>query len=199
MKTLILLLLGLTLPLAKTEDHPDKDNLAHNVASYAEDFRGLLSDDWTVRAKGNEITLTSKFEVFIIGSISRPNAMPAFSDKTTRKELLEETQPEKYTIILRFEERMPEEEYARMRQERQKAANLLTIGTKTKNESTDKLNLFVAHKMPRYRDMYDVYEQLPCFVNGQGRQVYPPKALQKVGGAKEILATVLRQVLTAID
>jgi len=198
MKTLILLLFGVTIVLANAAEDAAKEELARMVALDATRLRELLNDNWTIRANENEITLTAKFEVFIIGLVSRGDPPPAFSDKTPRKVLLNETQPNKYVIRLRYEERMPSEEYARRRQERQKLAHLMSLGSKTKSEAGEKTEQFNSLKMPRYRaDLYDVYQELSCY--GEGVLVYPPKALQKAGGAKEILAAVLHQVLTDID
>jgi hypothetical protein len=131
----------------------DKARIAHDVAHDAAILQELLSENWVVKAKDNEITLTSKFEVFILGLVSRNDVAPEFSDKTPRKKLLEETQPEKYVICLRYEKTMPPEDYARKRQERQKAA--MNTGSKTKDEATAWAERFESLKLPRYRDMYD--------------------------------------------
>lgn len=195
MKAIILLLLGSTLAIIKADDSADKAQIAQHVARDADTLRELLSENWVVKAKDNEITLTSKFEVFILGLVSRNDVAPEFSDKTPRKKLLEETQPEKYVICLHYEKTMLPEEYARRRQERQKAA--MSTGSKTKDEATAWAERFESIKLPRYRDMYDIYEKLPYW--GHGALTYPPRALQKVGGAKEILAAVLHQVITDID
>ena len=103
MKTLTLLLFGATIAIINADDFPDKADLAEIAAGDAATLSELLSDNWEVRAKDNEITLTSKFEVFIINQVSRSMGSPEFSDKTPRKLLMTETKPTKYAIHLRYE------------------------------------------------------------------------------------------------
>ncbi len=92
---------------------------------------------------------------------------------------------------------MPAEEYAQKRQERQKMAYRISLGAKTKNEYCAMTEQFDKLKLPRYRGFFaQIYEKLP---DQRGDLVYPPMALQKVGGAKEILRVLLNQVLTDID
>lgn len=197
MKTLILLTFAATIAIIKADDSTGKSELAEHAAFDAATLSQLLSDNWEVRTKNNEITLTSKFEVFIIALISRGGGLPEFSDKTPRKLLAEDTKPEKYVIHLRYVSSMPPEEYVIKRQERHKLAYLISLGAPTKEEYVALKVKFHNLKMPRYRrSLCDVYEELP---DGIDCQVYPPKALQKVGGAKEILRAVLNQVLTDID
>lgn len=197
MKTLTLLLFGATIAIINADDFPDKADLAEFAAGEAATLSELLSDNWEVRATDKEITLTSKFEVFIINQSARSEAPPEFSDKTPREVLESEAKPTKYVIHLRYEKAMPPKEYAQRRQERQKLAYRLSWGAESKDEYVARYKQFDRLKMPRYRGLYyDIYEELP---DERGAQVYPPMALQKVGGAKEILRVLLNQVVTDID
>ena len=197
MKTIILLLLGATLAVIKADDSVDKAQLTQDAARDARTLRELLNENWTVQSKENEITLTSKFEVFIIGLVSRSDLAPVFSDKTPRKTLATETKPEKYVIHLRYEQRMSREEFERRRTERQKAADVLNFGAPTKDEHQAAGDRYAEIKVPRYRGIsYDVYQKTP---ETPYAGIYPPKSVQKVGGAKEIIAAVLGQMRTGND
>ena len=197
MKTLILLLFGATLAIIKADETTDKAQLIRDVARDAVTLKELLNENWTVQAKGNEITLTSKFEVFIIGLVSRADLPPEFSDNIPRKKLVGEAKPEKYVIHLRYEQQMAREELERKRNERQKAADVLNFGAKSKDDHQAAGNRYSEIEVPRYRStFYDVYQKTP---ETPYAGIYPPKSVQKVGGAKEILATVLGKMLTGND
>jgi hypothetical protein len=197
MKTFALLLFGATIAIIKANDFPDNADLAEFAAGDAADLGKILSDNWEVRAAGHEVTLTSKFEVFMINVAARASAEPEFSDKTPRKLLEAEAKPTKYVIHLRYEKAMPPEEYAQRRQERQKLAYRVSLGAKTKEDYVAIYDQFLKLKMPRYSGFfYEIYEENP---DRRGLQMYPPMAVQKVGGAKEILRVRLNQVLTDID
>ena len=198
MKTIILLLLGATLAIMRADDSVDKAQLARDAARDADTLRELLNENWMVQSKENEITLTSKFEVFIIGLVSRGGGLaPKFSDKIPRKTLVMETKPEKYVIHLCYEQRMSREEFEHRRIERQKAADVLNYGAKSKEEHQSAVDRYAEIKIPRYRsDSFDVYQKTPERPNVG---IYPPKSVQKVGGAKEILAAILGQIRTGND
>ena len=197
MKTLTLLLFAATFAIIHADESADKAELAEYAAGDADTLSELLADNWEVRATGNEITLTSKLEVFLISQAARSFGAPEFSDKTPRELLEAEAKPSKYVILLRYAKRMPLEEYAHRRQERQKLAYRISLGAQTKIEYCAMTEQFHKLKMPRYSGLfYDIYEELP---DRQSVQVYPPKAVQKVGGAKEILRVLLNQYLTDID
>ncbi len=197
MKAVILLLLGATIAIMKADDSVDRTQLAREVASDADTLRGLLSEDWTVQSTENEITITSKFEVFLIGLVSRSDSAPKFSDDTSRKTLVKETQPEKYVIHLRFEQPMSREEFERRRNERQKAADVLNFGAPTKDEHQAANDRYTEIEVPRYRTVFhDVFQKTPATTYAG---IYPPKSLQKVGGAKEVIAAVLYPMRTGND
>ena len=199
MKTLALLFTGIAISLAAADLVPSDAELAGYAASDAKVLGQLLSENWIVEASGNVVTLTSKFEVFHIGLYSRPFTppLPAFSDSTPQAALLAETEPEKYVIKLRYERRLSPEELEHRIVARKKAADTLNNGTKTKEEHGEALRNYSTIKVPKYEThLYYIYEELPESPYGR---FYPPKSVQKVGGAKEILAVVLDRIRTAYD
>ena len=192
MKSLILLLVGVMIAAAKADS-----DFAEVAASDAKILGKLLKKNWTVLAKGNEVTLTSKFELFHIGMISRSAPRPDFSDKTPEAELLAETKPTRYVIRLRYEDKISKEELERRRTERQKAADILTHGARTKDAYGKAGVEYAKIRVPRYQSFScHIYEELPDSPFGR---FYPPKAVQKVGGAKEILSVLLGRIRSAND
>jgi hypothetical protein len=197
MRTLILLFVALMNAVAVADEFPTAGDLAKMAASDAKRMEKLLQEAWTVRVEGNEITLESKFEVFHISMISRSSAPPEFSNDTPRTRLMAETKPERYIIRLKYEKRIPKEELERRRNARQKAADILTHGAGSKDEYHEAGDQFAAIRVPRYQSNFcHIYEELPETPYGR---FYPPKAVLKVGGAKEILATVLGRIRTGND
>ena len=201
MKTIIGLIWIVSLAVTKADEVEDKADLIRHVVGYADTLKELLEENWTVEAKKNEIILTSKFDVFYVGLISpSPNdIIPEFSDKASLDLLKKASDPVKYVIRLRFEEPMSREELDRRRIERQKAADILNFGAKTKTEYSEAIQQYREIKIPTYSLnslSYDIYQELPV---AAGVGIFPPKAVQKIGGAKEILAVVLQKILTAHD
>jgi hypothetical protein len=82
MKTLTLLLFAATFAIIHADESADKAELAEYAAGDADTLSELLADNWEVRATGNEITLTSKFEVFLM-MISTKNCQIGSSFKCT--------------------------------------------------------------------------------------------------------------------
>jgi len=197
MKGIILLLLGTTISILNADDSTGKTQLNEDVARDANILRNLLQDNWSVQSNDNEIILTSKFDVFIVGLVSRSSKAPEFSDKTPLKALEAEAKPEKYVIQLRYEKQMSRDELERRRIERQRAADVLNFGAKSKEEHQSAGDRYLEIKVPCYRSgSYDVFKMTP---ETPYAGVYPPKAVQKVGGAKEILSTVLQRLRTGSD
>jgi hypothetical protein len=92
---------------------------------------------------------------------------------------------------------MDRAEFDRRRAERQKAADVLNFGSETKEEYGLAEIKYREIKIPTYSpNFYDVFQELPVPATVG---VHPPKAVQKIGGAKEILAVVLEKILTAHD
>ena len=197
MKTLALLLFGILTVLAGADDLTTDAELARYASSDAKKLGELLAENWIVETSGKVVTLTSKFEVFHVGMVSRPSSPPNFSDTTPRALLLEEAKPEKYVITLRYERKISPEELEIRRVARQKAVDALNNGTKTKEEHGNAAKENANNKMPRYEsDLCHIYEELPDTVYGR---FYPPKSVQKVGGAKEILSVYLGRIRSAND
>ncbi len=162
MKSILLLLLGATLSILNANDSTEKTQLNQDVALDANTLRELLRENWTVQSNNNEITLTSKFDVFIIGLVSRGSKAPEFSDKTPVKTLEAEAKPEKYVIHLRYEQQLPREELERRRIERQKAADVLNFGAASKEEHQSAGDRYSEIKVPCYRSgSYDVCKMTP--------------------------------------
>ena len=186
--------------MARADDSPTNEDLADSAASDAKILGELLRENWTVQAKGNEIKLTSKFEIFHIGMVSRSGSPPEFSDGTPRNELVAETKPRKYVIRLRYEKKISKEELQRRRIARQEAADVLMDGARTREGYQKAGDEYAKIRVPRYRSdfpiSYHIFEDL---TETPYAQIYPPKAVQKVGGAKEILAILLRRIRTGND
>jgi hypothetical protein len=90
MKTIIGLILIASLAVTKADEVEDKADLIRHVVGYADTLKELLEENWTVETKDNEITLTSKFEVFYVttpmsigGGDPNRFIIPVFSDKYT--------------------------------------------------------------------------------------------------------------------
>ena len=201
LKMLIMLLLAATLLSSRGDNSVNDASLAEDTARIAKTLDEVLGDNWQVKANKKEITLTSKFEVFWILLISRGSPPPEFSDKTSRKTLMTETQPSKYVIHLRVEPAMSSEIYMQRSQEKHKLMKMMSANPPIKDMTAERyeamMEQFDKIELPRYRYPFcDIYEQLPDW---RGSRIYPPKALQKIGGAKEILRVMLYQPPTEFE
>ena len=191
MKALLLILHVVVFAVARAED------INRDVKTDAKVLKELLRENWVIKSDGNQITLTSKFEVFHIGMISRGSGPPEFSNKTLRSQLLRETKPEKYVIRLRYERKSPRKEFEQKRKERQKAADVLNNGARTKDEYGKAGDQYQQIKVPRYRHWFvEIYREIPDSPFGR---LFPASAVQKIGGAKEILDVYLQRQYTGND
>ena len=183
-------------PLSAEEtDYPTDEDLAKHASEAAATIKGVIGDDWTLSVKERTITIESKFDIFRVYMISRPNLPPPLDSPTER--LRKEAIAEKYVIRLRFERPLDREELIRRREERQKHADVLNFGASSKKTWSAAAEAYGKIQVPRYvLGFYQIYRELS---ESPGRQVYPLSALKEIGAAKQILDTTFNPMRTGND
>lgn len=152
-----------------------------------------LGPDWIAAVKGTSIEITSTFEVFHVGIISRIHPPPEFNDTISREILLKEAKPERYVISLEYGTPLSSEETQQRIKERQRFADILNYGAHGKNDWEKATEGFLKIRAPRYRGIYRILPDHP------GTQIYPPSAVAKIGAAKELLDAIFRHIRNAYE
>ena len=172
---------------AEKDELVTDEYLAEQASMAAEMIKRYIGEDWAVSAKDNVVTIESKFDVYHVAMMSRPTSPPPMD--AGPEILKKETRPEKYVIQLRYEKPLSKEELIRRRDERQKHADVLNFGAKSKQEWSDALRAYLDGNVPRYRAAWcQVYRKIP---DSLGTQAFPLDSLRKVGAAKELLDSML--------
>lgn len=172
------------------DDYPTAQHLADEANRLAAEFGSLLGKDWIVSANNNVITFRSTFDIYRVGMISRATPPPRLDASlgSVRKEAV----AEKYTVKLRFEKPLSKEEFLKRRNLRQKSADVITLGAKSKFAWADAAKAYKDQKVPRYRlGFYDIYRDMS---ESPGSQIFPLSALKKIGSVKEVLDARLGRV-----
>lgn len=152
-----------------------------------------LGPDWIATVRGSSIEITSTFEVFHVGIISRITPSPEFNDSISRAILLKEAKPERYVIRLEYGAPLSSEETQQRIKERQRFADILNYGAHGKNDWGKAAEGFLKIRVPRYRGIYRILPDHP------GTQIYPPSAVAKIGAAKELLDVIFRHIRNAYE
>ncbi len=156
-------------------------------------IKETLGSDWTATVRGSAIEITSTFEVFHVGIISRIIPPPEFSEATPRETLLKETKPQRYIIRLEYGAPLSSKETLQRINERQRFADILNYGAHDKNDWEKAAEGFLKIRVPRYGGIYRVLPDHP------GTQIYPPSAVAKIGAAKELLDVIFRHIRNAYE
>jgi len=163
--------------------------LAHDRKMIAD----TLGKEWTVTVAGDAIEIKSTFMVYWISLGDRvgPPA-PVFNDATSQTALEQETKPEPYVIRLEYGQRLEPGEIRRRFAERQKFAETLVFGSASKDAWHKAEEGFSKIRVPRYDGWTcSIYRIVPDSGNVGGVRLYPPRAVAKIGAAKELLDAVM--------
>lgn len=187
--TIVLCLLSLTAGAA--------DRIEHPISEHFETLASLPLLDWTITKEPSTIVLTSKFDVFFVGTISRISSPPPFKEVTPEAILRREGAPRKYVIRLEYERRISRDELERRLSERKKFADALTHGASGKDTWSQAATGYREIRVPRYSSFdSSVYRVLP---EGVAVLHYPPSASAKIGAALHLIDLALGGPKTPYD
>jgi hypothetical protein len=157
----------------------------------------VLGKEWITSVSGNVIEITSTFDVFKVAMNARMDAPPDFNESVSQDVLAKEAKAERYVIRLEFSQPVSREEIQKRVIERQRFADSLTYGAHGKTEWSDACDGFLSIRVPKYANSgFCIYRVLPDHPN---HRIYPPSAVAKIGGAKELLDVILTHIRHAYE
>jgi len=152
----------------------------------APDLQSILPQGWSLTLSGNVFTLGRDEKVWLYNPVGLPGPLgePEFGemDAVVRKYGHERG----YEIKLRFEPLLSEEEYERLKREREPFEKILNEGARTKSEWGENIDEYHKHHVPVYfTDKYSVY--------AEKTDAYPLKV------HPESVAAECKQVIASLD
>ena len=157
MKKLLAMALSVFAPFCSSAE-PSQPPIQEHIVLLSK----LPFTDWTITKESSAVVLTSKFDVYFVGTISRPNSTPPFDENTPEEILRREGAPKKYVIRFEYGTRISREELERRLTERKPFADTLTHGASGKDTWSEAARRFEEIRVPRY-DYFDfsIYRVLP--------------------------------------
>jgi len=141
---------------------------ADDLAQIETKIKSVLPAGWSLKREGKTFQLTRSENLWVYGSMQMDIRAPL--EEWAKKYGTEVT----YTITLRFAPRLPNEQYAQLKQERAPYERILNEGAPTIKEWERGVNEFNARQLPIYfTDRYSIYVEKS---DGYLERVYPESA-----------------------
>jgi hypothetical protein len=118
-------------------------------------LRSILPEGWSLLTEDNTFTLSRNEKVWLYVQVGWDIRGRSFEENVKKY-----GSEEKYEIILRFEPRLSDSEFQKLKLERESYERALNEGTRSKNEWADGIQEFYKHRVPIYvTDKYSVFAE----------------------------------------
>lgn len=143
-------------------------------------LRSMLPKGWSLSTEENTFTLSRDEKVWVYVNVGWDVRGGTFEEQVKKNGF-----EENYKITLRFDPRLSDSEFQRLKLEREPFEHVVNNGARSKNEWSDAIQGFYKHKVPTYfTEKYSIFAEKS---DDYPAQIFPETVLPE---CKQVLASL---------